>query len=236
MVPLVNNEIYHICYRAVGDAKIFKDENDHFRGIFSCYEFNNNHPVTIWKRRRDRIVEKKRESGDVGHLTILDERDKFLEIFAFCFMPNHIHLVVKQLKENGVSSFVQKLGSGYANYANRKYQRKGHLFNKFKAFHITSDNQLKNVITYVHCNPISLIEPRWKERGIKNPKRVLEFLVKYRWSSYQDYIGIKNFPSVTTRDFILELMNGEDGVQEAIKDWVAYKNEITAIDYVTLEL
>ena len=56
---LINDELYHISYRAVGDSVVFKDEDDHFRGIFSCYEFNHANPVSIRLRRQQR---KKRES------------------------------------------------------------------------------------------------------------------------------------------------------------------------------
>ena len=148
---LVNNEIYHICFRAVGDSVIFKDDNDYFRGIFSIYEFNNANFISILRRRRDRITEKKKEKlYALGERTASEERDCFVEILAFCFMPNHIHLLVRQLKDNGISRFMQKFGGGYALYFNNKYKRRGHLFNQFKAIHINSNKQLKNVVTYIH--------------------------------------------------------------------------------------
>ena len=151
-------------------------------------------------------------------------------------MPNHIHLLVKQTKDNGISNFMQKCGTGYAVYFNKKYNRKGHLFNKFKAVHIKTNDQLKNVVTYIHCNPISLTEPGWKEKGVKNPEKVMRFLEKkYRWSSFFDYLGKKNFPSITHRDFILEIMGGESGCKQAVEDWIRYKSKIKDFNYDTLE-
>lgn len=231
-VQLINEEIYHICYRAVGDSVIFNDENDYYRGIFSLYELNNANAVSIWLRR----IQRKKEKLLQGRTSQFSEkdannsvpiRDIFVEILAFCFMPNHIHLLLKQLKDGGISQFMQKVGGGYANYFNKKHNRKGHLFNRFKAFHIATNDQLKNVVTYIHCNPISLIEPGWKENGIKNPKAVLDFLENtYRWSSYWDYLGKKNFPSVTNRDFILGVMDGSNGIKEAVRSWVNHKSEL----------
>ena len=229
-VDFVNNELYHICYRAVGDAVIFKDADDYFRAIFALYEFNNSQPVNIWLRRLQRKAEKLL-LGPTPQSSLVDRRDKFVEILAFCFMPNHIHLVVRQLKDGGVSQFMQKVGTGYATFFNKKYSRKGHLFSRFKAFYVSSDNQLKNVITYVHCNPISLIEPGWKEAGIKRSQQVLAFLKEeYRWSSFFDYLGRKNFPSVTNRDFVLEVMGGAEGSRQAIEDWISHKQEIADLD------
>jgi len=219
ITPFVTDEIYHVVLRAVGDSIIFKDKNDYFRGIFSIYEFNNSDSVEIWRRRRDRIVEKKIEKNVVfpkPH-NLVDGRDRIIELLTFCFMSNHIHLIVKQLQENGVSNFMKKVGIGYANYFNKKYNRKGHLFDQFRAIHIKTDEQLRNAFVYTHANPISLIEPGWKENGIKDSQKVIKFLENYRWSSYQDYIGEKNFAAVTQRDFLLDMMEGNNGCRQAIE-------------------
>jgi putative transposase len=132
------------------------------------------------------------------------------------------------VKEGGISKFLRKLGTGYAMYFNKKYDRMGHLFQGFfKAVHINTDDQLKTDFVYIHTNGISLIEPKWKEVGIKNPDKVIDFLEnKFRWSSLWDYFGKKNFPSVTERDFMLKIMEDEQGCREAIENWVKYKGEI----------
>ena len=227
---LVNGEIYHIVLRGVGDSLIFKDIDDYYRGIFSLYELNNTNPVEIWQRRRQRKKEKA-----VGGLTS-HTRDLLVEILAFCFMPNHIHLLLKQIKDNSITQFMQKLGTGYAVYFNKKYDRKGHLFQGFRAVLIKDNSQLENVFVYIHTNPISLIEPKWKEIGIKEPEKVIKFLEEdYRWSSYFDYIGKKNFPSVTEREFLLKVMDGEQGCRINIENWVRYKGDIRRFVGVELE-
>lgn len=227
---LVSDEFYHVILRGVGDSLVFKDIDDYYRGIFSIYEFNTSKPIEIRKRREER----KREKAS-GCLTPADERDLLVEISAFCFMPNHIHLLVRQLQDNGIVGFMKKAGGGYANYFNKKYSRKGHLFNKFKAVHIGSNDQLKTVFAYIHCNPISLIEPHFKEVGIKNKEEVIAFLNTYKWSSYQDYVGIKNFPSVTERNFLSEVMGDKQGCREAVEYWVAHKNELHKEGEIILE-
>ena len=240
-------EIYHIIVRAIDDNLIFKDTNDHYRGIFSIYEFNNVTPVNIRDRRKQRKKEKTIEkiasrlpmSGfpDIGSRgNYGDIRDRLVDILCFCFMPNHIHLLVKQIKDNGVSRFMQKVGIGMSKYLNKKYQRKGHVFqDAFKSVRIENDRQLSAVFNYIHINPLSLIEPGWKEKGIKDIEKDIEFIDNYKWSSYQDYIGIKNFPSVTEREFLSDLMNDAGGCKNAIKDWLEYKKEITGGNNLFLE-
>lgn len=227
-IRLVNNEIYHVVLRSVGDTVIFKEEKDFYRGIFSIYEFNDKNFVEIRKRRQERKQEKISGSPRAA------DRDLLVNILVFCFMPNHIHLLLQQLKGNGISQFMQKIG-GYASYFNKKYGRKGHLFNQFKAVHILTDDQLKSVFTYIHCNPISLIDPGWKDNGVENVEKTITFLENYKWNSYQDYIGKPNFPSVIKKDFILTFFGGEQSCKNAVEDWIRYKKEIKEFGKIILE-
>ena len=228
-----NGEIYHVVLRAIDNNLIFKNINDYYRGIFSIYEFNTTQSIEIRKRRQARAHFKetlRQASGGPTSASIsdIDRRNKLVEVFSFCLMPNHIHLLLKQLKEGGISKFMQKFGTGLGGYLNRKYHRQGHVFqNTFVSVHIESDGQLRVVFVYVHANPISIIEPKWKENGIRNPERAIKFLEeKYRWSSLFDYIGKENFPSVTKRNFLLKVMGGKQYCRNAVRDWIKYKGEI----------
>lgn len=228
---LVNNEIYHIVLRGVGDSTIFQNINDYYRGIFSLYEFNDSTHVHIRDRRRDRLRAKRN-----GQEQFSANRDLLVEVLAFYFMPNHIHLLLQQIKDNGITDFMRKSGGGYASYFNKKYERKGHLFqNRFRAVHITTIEQLRNTFVYIHTNGISLIESGWKEKGITNPEETINFLENYKWSSYQDYIGKKNFPSVTDRELLLKVMGGEEDCRKFVENWIRYKGNIKELGEINLE-
>ena len=110
---------------------------------------------------------------------------------------------------------MKKVGTGYATYFNKKYIRKGHLFqNRFQSIIIKDDNQLKIVFAYIHTNPVSLIELNWKENGVQDLSEVIKFLGNYKWSSYLDYIGKENFPSVSLRNSLLEALGGVKGCEK----------------------
>jgi putative transposase len=237
----VSGEIYHLVLRRAGNELLFGDIDDYYRGIFYIYECNDTNPVKIKERREARARFKKmlksieaEESqlmfkNPSNALVWEDKRDKLVEVLAFCLMPNHIHLLVRQLKDGGISRFVQKIASGYACYFKRKYEIKlaGHFFqDRFNSVHIKDDDQLRVVFTYIHTNPTLLLEPEWKEKGVQNPEKTIEFLNNYKWSSYQDYLEIKNFPSLTERTFLTEIMGGKNGCQEWVNNWIEYKGEI----------
>lgn len=226
-----NGEVYHVVLRAIDDNLIFKDIDDYYRGIFSIYEFNNAKPTEIWLRRIQRKKEKL-----LGNP--MSQRDLLVEVFAFCFMPNHIHLLLRQVKDNGISKFMQKVGVGYGKYFNKKYQRKGYVFqNRFKPIHIKGDDQFIIVVAYIFTNPVAILEPGFKKFGIKKHsiKEVMKFLENYKWSSYQDCIGIKNFDSVTQRNFLLETIGGEQGCKYAVKNWIMQKRDVSQYTDLFLE-
>ena len=162
-----------------------------------------------------------------------------VEILGFCSMPNHIHLLVRQLQGGGISKFMRKIGAGYGLYCNQKYERRGRLFDgRYKIVLIKDDEQLKTVFVYIHTNPVALFVPNWKERGIESRdlEKILKLIGEYRWSSYPDYLGEKNFPSLTSREFLTKTMGSQNSCREFVKGWLQFKTEVKkALKEVGLE-
>ncbi|MBM3250719.1 MAG: hypothetical protein FJZ07_00540 [Candidatus Nealsonbacteria bacterium] len=233
-----NGDIAHVILHALDENDVFKDTDDYFRGIFSLYEFNNLNPVSIFRRRMSRMAFKRKNVRGPTSYIFVDERDRMVDILCFCFMPNHIHILVRQIKEGGITEFMRKVGTGYGGYFNRKNRRRGHVFrNSFSAIKIKTDEQLKIVFAYIHANPISLVYKDWKKIRIKENdlNRIIRFLEKYKWSSYLDYIGIQNFSSVTQRDFFLDLFGGEEGYKNFFEDYIKNKGELSKYEELFLE-
>ncbi len=232
---LTNGEIYHIVIRAVEGSKLFRDTRDYLRMIHDIFEFNNDDPVVSTYRQNIRInINTSRTVLDV--LKERKKRKMLIEILAFCLMPNHVHLLVRQIRDNGISKFMRKIGAGYGIYYNNKYKRSGHIFQgKYRIVHIETQEQLKIVFVYIHSNPVSLIVRNWKEEGIKDIEKVIKFLENYRWSSYQDYLQKKNFPSLTNREFLIEIMTGIEGCREFVNNWLQFKKELNDFKQVIIE-
>jgi len=230
--PLINREIYHIVMRGTEGRIIFPKEENYIRFIHDLFEFNDEEATLSTYR-----IHLQANTTRSDHVILERRKRKLLvEILAFCLMPNHFHLLLRQLKNQGISHFMQKLNGGYATYINKKYERQGHLFQgKFRAVHIKNEEQFKNGFVYIHVNPVDLIEPNWKENGIKNVKKAIRFLENYRWSSYSDYLGKKNFPSVTSRDFITKVLVGSEGCREFVESWILHKAEIKKLGPIVLE-
>jgi putative transposase len=232
---LANGGIYHVIIRGVADMPIFKNDQDRFRMIFSLYEFNNDKPVVIREKRRARNKNNTKSYRGPSSVN-LEKREILVEVLAFCFMPNHIHLLLRQVKDNGITRFMRKLGTGYAGYFNKKHDRSGYLFQgRFKSVHIKNNAQLLVVFSYIHTNPVALVEPAWKKNKVKNFKEVIKFLEGYKWSSYLDYSGRDNFPSLIKKNFLLEAFGGQNNCKKIVNDWVKYKSEIKSFGDILLD-
>ena len=66
---------------------------------------------------------------------------------------------------------------------------------------------------------MDLIESGWKEDGIKDWNKIQEFLENYRWSSYQDWVGKKNFPSVLNLNGVEKIFEGAEKYTRFMKEW-----------------
>ena len=223
----INGEIYHIYNRGVEKRNIFLDNSDRFRFIHNLFEFNDTAPALNIYYKNSYEVSPRKVPQKV--------RTQIVDILAFCMMDNHYHLLVRQRGDNGISKFMQKLGTGWTMYFNQKYQRTGALFQGlFKAVHVNKDEYFIHIPYYIHFNPLDFITPEWRNRELKDYKKAIKYLENYRWSSHLDYCGIKNFPSVTNRELLIEFFGGPEEYKKTVLRWLE-ELDINSIEEMTLE-
>ncbi len=227
-------EIYHVLNRGIEKRVIFQEEIDYVRFVHNLFEFNDT--AAAGKPYIPPNIKGTIKSPEVNLPNIeKTPRNLLVEILAFCLMPNHFHLLLRQKQENSIPRFMLKLGTGYTNYFNGKYLREGALFQgSYKHVHIIEESHFLYMPYYIHLNPLDLRYPEWRGGTIHNPTHALQFLETYRWSSYLDYIGIKNFPSVTQRDFLKDMMGYPQEQKTKIIEWIQ-RNGLEDIEHLILE-
>ena len=212
------------------------DDADRLRFVHDLFEFNDEAGALninyLFKKSKPNILEVNLPNIGRGRR---EPRKLIVEILAFCLMPNHFHLLLRQIADNGISKFMLKLGTGYTNYFNEKYERVGSLFQgTYKSAHVRNESHFIHLPYYIHLNPLDIKMPEWREGRLENTKAALAYLENYRWSSFPDYIGKKNFPSVTQRDFLLEFFDGPAAYKKEIIRWLNEAN-LEEIAHLTLE-
>jgi putative transposase len=155
----IANSIYHVYNRGVEKRKIFLDKQDY--GVFLGY-------LKEYLSPPDSIVRKSREL----HSKYFDE----IRLLAYCLMPNHLHLLVRQKDKTSIAKFTKSIFTRYSMYFNKKYKRVGPLFQSvYKATNVMEEDYLLDLTKYIHLNPSEITS------NIANT-----------YSSYSDYLGVTN--------------------------------------------
>jgi len=146
---LSNGEYYHIYNRGVDRRDVFVDEVDYRRFLTSLREFNRPDSIgSLYELSLHETIEGSPTSMEVGLPSSV-----LVDIVAYCLNPNHYHLIVRQESEKGIERFMQKVGTGYTKYFNRRYERSGPLFGgKFKSVYVDSNEYLLHLSVYVNRN------------------------------------------------------------------------------------
>jgi len=208
-------EFYHLYNRGNSKQKIFHDKQDHehFVGLmYTCNSVNNFRSYGLNKGESPYDFER-------GYLLV--------NIGSYTLMPNHFHVLITQTEKGDISKFIQKLSTAYVMYYNKKYERTGSLFEgKFKAEHLSSDRYLKYIFSYIHLNPIKLIDKNWKEKGIHNKKKVLNYLSNYQYSSYLDYMGKERIQKkILNPEAFPDYFSTRREFSQEIFEWINFKND-----------
>ena len=154
--------IYHVFNRGVEKRDIFLSDGGRWRFLQGLYLFNDENVSA------NLLFRLEQEKGKM-HFGILRkymketgiERKPLVRIMADCLKPNHYHLVLEEVQDNGISRFMHKLGTGYTKFFNKKYERVGPLFQgPFKAVEVKTDEQLMYLLAYINViNPGQELEP-----------------------------------------------------------------------------
>ncbi len=215
-IEFAPEEFYHVYNRGTEKRKIFMARNDYGRFLALMYLANQEEPTEL--KLQGRTLERIRKPRKGKQL---------VDIVTYCLMPNHFHLLIREIEEGGISKFMQKLTTGYTMYFNKRNERNGSLFQgRFKATHVADDRYLRYLISYIHLNPIKLIEPKWKETGITNKVLAERYLETYTPSSYLDYLGKKRLEGmVLSREALPEYFSSCADFKIFVAEWLTYKPE-----------
>jgi len=204
-------EYYHLYNRGVEKRKTFMLNADYARFSRVLYLANGTEPYQYERLKKKALAE-------------IDRGPALVAIGAYVLMPNHFHVLVREVVDGGISAFMEKLLTGYSSYFNKRHERVGPLFQgRFKAQHIGRDEHLKYLYAYIHLNPVKLIDPKWKENKIFDRKKAEAYLNKYKYSSFLDYAGQqkREEAAILTKEAFPEYFTDHLEFSNFIKDWLA---------------
>lgn len=236
-VRFEKGKVYHVYNRGVEKRSIFLSEGDRWRFLQGMYLFNDE------TGSANLLYRLEQEKGRM-HFGILREymdqnsaeRKPLVRIMADCLKQNHYHFAIEEIQENGISRFMQKLGTGYTKYFNKKYERVGSLFQGvFKAVEVKSDEQLMYLIAYINAiNPGQELEPELKSAA-QNPEEILGFIKEhFPWSTHLEYLGRRD-SIIVDKGVIETLFSTPKQYRKFIEDIIRGKKKVNEEQQLFLE-
>jgi putative transposase len=168
------------------EARMPRRPRVHFPGAFYHVTLRGNHRQNIFFAPADRKL--------FESLTAEILERYAARLHAYCWMTNHVHMLV-QVGDTPLGRLILQIAGRYARTIQRHLHTTGHLFeNRHHAILVDADEYLLELLRYIHLNPV-------RARMVDHPD-------DYAWSSHHAYVGTETQPWVTT-DFALAMLHAE---------------------------
>lgn len=211
-LKLTGNKVYHIYTKSISGFRIFNDKSDFLRM----------QQVTKYYRLEKPSFKFSRYLSLINHgLDPNVNGERIVDIVAYCIMGTHVHLILKQLKEGGISNFLSNVLNSYTRYFNIKHNRKGPLWEtRFKRVLVSTDEQLLHLTRYIHLNPVTAF--------------IVNSPADWAFSSYLEYVSsspenarICNFKSCINID--------QDSYRKFVEDYKDLQRSLAKIKNVLMD-
>ncbi|OGG47058.1 hypothetical protein A2671_01550 [Candidatus Kaiserbacteria bacterium RIFCSPHIGHO2_01_FULL_49_13] len=220
-IPAVGSYV-HICNRGAKKMPIFRQKEDLSRLLINLFYLNSvGRMPENWMRQLERL-------GDPKELVWPSEwhtKAPLVSILAFSIMPNHFHLILKEIKEGGISTFMHRLTMGYAKFINEKYSESGSLFQgPFRSRIVSDDNDLRYLAVYVMVkNTFELFQGGLPE-AIKHFDQAYVQAIESPLNSLAEYAGKRSSP-IVTKEVLGEIFSDPEEFRSFANDCMLYQLE-----------
>lgn len=190
---------YHVFTKSIAGYKIFVRNNDYKRM-----------QEIIWYYR----FERKNKFSKTKDFMNEEFGDKLVKIVSYCIMPTHLHFILGEEKERGMSKFMANILNSYTRYFNLKNNRKGPLWeSKFKYILIETQEQLLHLTRYIHLNPTTA--------------GLVEKPENWAFSSYREFLTYKDVFKICEFEDLIDLSVYQ--YKKFVEDNIDYQKELHKI-------
>lgn len=204
----------HVVKRGARGMEITRDKNDQWRFLKSLFYLNkDDYRKENWEKKLN-----KSKTPLFGWPTEWPKRNKLTEISAFILMPNHFHLLLKEIRDNGISLFMHGLCTSMTMSFNEKYGEKGSIFQgAYKGRLVDTDEYLKQVAIYIMVKNSFELLPGGIEKALKNFDEAWKKSLENQFSSLADYGSRRNSP-IINKGLLGELFDSPAKFKSFAKD------------------
>ncbi len=217
-LPFINGDYYHVFNRGTARQPVYSNKRDYDRFLLTLAYYQYENPSLKLSRFLTLPHLEQLEYLSLHH----NPKEKLVEIICYCLMPNHFHLILRQVLPNGISKFMRQVLNSYTRFYNAKHERPGPLFQgSFKAILIETDEQLIHLSRYIHLNPL-----------VSGVVRDIDFL-DFPWTSFKVILQHKS--ALVNAEPILSHFSSIEDYKTFVLDQASYARELEKVKYLTLE-
>jgi putative transposase len=232
--PFTIGNFVHVYNRGNRKQPIVIDEKDRWHFLQMLYYFNTEKtPPNPFQELRHNL------KSDFNHKLIWPKewppRQPIVTILAFVLMKNHFHLILKEIKKEGIALFMQKLGTGMTMYFNKKYDESGRLFQgAYKARCVNEDSYMRYLSVYIQVKNIFELYPGGLRKAVQNFDKAFDWAAQYPYASLGDYFTDRNSP-IISKDILGELFSDSEEYKEFARECVLSMNLEEKLAYLILD-
>ena len=203
----------HVVKRGARGMPITQDENDRRRFARLLYHMNDHYKDEYWEQNTASLPDFERPAS-------YPERRPLVAVLAWTLMPNHFHLILREITENGIAKFMQKLGNSMSTYNNLKYNEKGSLFQgSYKGILIDDDEYLRWVASYVMVKNVFELYPGGLVIAADDFDKAWRWAQTYEFSSFTQYAQRDGSP-LLEKDILGELFSNPREFKDSARDMI----------------
>lgn len=215
-IPIVGEHYYHIFNRSISQYRIFNDTGDYTRmlDIISLFRFKN------FKQSFSHFIELTIDSQLKIKNDLEKSSQKLVEIVAYCLMPTHFHLILKQIMDGGIVNFISRISNSHTRYFNTLHGRKGPLWEgHFSNVLIDTDELILHITRYLHLNAVTA--------------KIVDRPEDWLYSSYNEYIARPNTKGICNFRDVIDITPLK--YKKFINDQIGYQRELSKIKHLLID-
>lgn len=182
--PRLVGSIAHVIKRGARGLLIVRDKNEQERFVRGLCYLNDSFRDQFWdKATRDLGLGVRPENWP--------ERKPLCDLLAWALLPNHFHLIVREISKGGIAKFMQRLCGSMSSYSNLKHKEKGSLFQGAyigRTADLRGDIYLKNLFVYVLVKNVFESHPKGFMYALSNFDSTFEWGLKHSYSGLSEFM------------------------------------------------
>lgn len=212
--PRSVGSIVHAVQRGARGLDIVRDTHDHNRFPGLLFYLNDSYSDPNWLKTTKTFQQLQRPD-------YWPERVPLVRILAWTLLPNHFHLLLEEIRDNGISKFMQRLCGSMSMASNAKYSEKGSLFQgSYKSRTVDTDNHLSYLPFYVQVKNVLELYPGGLKAALHNFDDAWQWASRYPFSSFAPYVTGTSSP-IIDRERYLELFSDVSLSKEDYREMLA---------------